>query len=239
MGYNLKHWRCPKGPIAIACPPTLSGPFTFKKDKTMKLYYSPGACSLSPHITLVESGLPFTLEKVDLGTKTTASGANYTSLVKKGAVPALQLDNGEVLTEGAIINQYIADLKPASNLVPQAGSFARYRLQEWLNFIASDLHKGIGSLFNKSFDDNARTAIKTKLQPKLDFVEAQLQQTPFIAGENFTAADAYLFTVLRWCSGLGISLGIATSKYMEKVAQRPAVQKALQAEGITYDAAKK
>lgn len=198
----------------------------------MKLYYSPGACSLSPHIALAEAGLPYTLEKVDLTTKTTATGANYTSLVSKGAVPALQLDNGEVLTEGAIINQYIADLKPASNLVPQAGSFARYRLQEWLNFIASDLHKGIGSLFNKAFDDNARAAIKTKLQPKLDFVDAQLQKTAFIAGDHFTAADAYLFTVLRWCKGLNISLAAATTAYQEKIAQRPAVQTAMKAEGI-------
>jgi glutathione S-transferase len=204
----------------------------------MKLYYSAGTCSLSPHIALIEAGLPFTLEKVDLATKITGSGADYKKVTVKGAVPALQLDNGEVLTEGAVITQYIADLKPASNLAPQAGSLARYRLQEWLNFIATEVHKGFSPLFNKDLDSNAKAQLKAKLEQKLAYVEAQLQKSAFIAGDHFTAADGYLFTVLRWSKGQGITLATATTQYMDKIAQRPAVQQAMKAEGITYDSAK-
>lgn len=204
----------------------------------MKLYYSPGACSLSPHIALIEAGLPYTIERVDTATKVTASGADYKQVTVKGAVPALQLDNGEVLTEGAVISQYIADLKPESNLVPKPGSLARYRVQEWLNFIATEVHKGFSPLFNKALDDNAKAQLKTKLQQKLEFVDTQLQKSPFIAGDHFTAADAYLFTVLRWSKGQGISLANATTAYMDKIAQRASVQTAMKAEGIAYESPK-
>src|SRR5262245_56258322 len=161
----------------------------------MKLYYVPGACSLAPHIALREAGYQFDLEQVDLAAKKTKSGADYTKINAKGYVPALQLDNGEVLTEAPVILQYIADQRPESGLVPKAGSMERYRTQEWLNFVTSELHKGFGILFNPALPENARPVVVDKLGSRLDFLAKQLDGKPYLAGDKFTAADAYAFTV--------------------------------------------
>lgn len=200
----------------------------------MKLYYAPGTCSLSPHITLQEAGLPFTLELVDIYAKTTASGADFNAINAKGAVPVLELDSGERLTEGPAIVQYIADLKPESGLVAQAGTMERYHQLEWLNFITSDLHKGLGLLFAKDLSDEVKDTLKGKLTSKFALVDAQLQKTPYITGESFTVPDGYLFTVLRWCKFLGIDLSVYTAitRFMALMATRPAVQAAMKTEEI-------
>jgi glutathione S-transferase len=200
----------------------------------MKLYFSPGACSLSPHICLRESGLKFDLEQVDIGTKRTKAGADYTKVNAKGYVPALQLDNGEVLTEGPAIVQYIADQKPESGLVPKAGSMERYRAQEWLNFITSELHKAYGHLFNPGTPDNYKTAIKEKLATRFEFLAKQLDGKPFLMGSQFSAPDAYLFTILGWNPHVGISIDKwpTLKAYGERVAARPQVQAAMKAEGL-------
>ena len=200
----------------------------------MKLYYSPGACSLAPHIGLREAGYQFDLEQVDLAAKKTKSGADYTKINGKGYVPALQLDNGEVLTEAPVILQYIADQKPESGLVPKAGTMERYRTQEWLNFVTSELHKGLGALFNPALAETARPAIVDKLSARLDFLAKQLDGKPYLTGDKFTAPDAYAFTVLSWAPHLKVSLDKwpALKAYIERIAGRPHVQAALKAEGL-------
>ncbi len=208
----------------------------------MKLYYSPGACSLSPHIALHEAGVIFETEKVDLGSKQTESGADYKAINPKGYVPALKLDDGQVLTEGPAIVQYIADLKPGSKLAPASGTPARYRLQEWLNYITSELHKSVGSLFNSKMPKEWQDQVKEGIAGRFDFLSKQLEGRAFLTGDGFTVADGYLFTVpdgylytiLTWTSHLGIDLGKwpILKAYLERVAQRPAVQAALKAEGL-------
>lgn len=200
----------------------------------MKLYFAPGACSLAPHISLREAGLNFDLEQVDVGTKKTKSGADYTKINGKGYVPALQLDNGEVLTEAPVILQYIGDQKPDSGLVPKAGTMERYRTQEWLNFVTSELHKGFGILFNPALPENARPAVIDKLGLRLDFLSKHLNGKPYLTGDKFTAPDAYLFTVLSWASYLKVSLDKwpTIKAYIERVGARPQVQAALKAEGL-------
>jgi glutathione S-transferase len=200
----------------------------------MKLYYTPGACSLAPHIALREAGYQFDLEQVDLAAKKTKSGADYTKVNAKGYVPALQLDNGEVLTEAPVILQYIADQKPESGLVPKAGSMERYRTQEWLNFVTSELHKGFGILFNPALPENARPAVIDKLGSRLDFLAKQLDGKPYLTGDRFAAPDAYAFTVLSWAPYLKVSLDKwpTLKAYVERVAGRPQVQAALKAEGL-------
>lgn len=200
----------------------------------MKLYYSPGACSLSPHIVLRELGLPLELVKVDLATKMEEGGADFRTHNPKGYVPALLLDNGELLTEGPAIVQYLADLAPEKKLAPANGTMPRYRLQETLNFITSELHKGMGSLFNAKMPPEWRTIAVELLGRRLDFIAAQLTGKTWLMGDTFTVADAYLFTVLGWAKWVKFDLSRWSSltAYMERVAARPAVQQALKAEGL-------
>jgi glutathione S-transferase len=200
----------------------------------MKLFYAPGACSLSPHIALREAGLPFSLEKVDLESKRTADGSAFMEINGKGYVPTVKLDNGQVLTEGPAIVQYIADQKPELGLAPKAGTMERYQLQEWLNFIASELHKGLGSLFNPDLPKDAREIALGRLTQRLDWLAKEMAHKSYAMGEHFTVADGYLFTVLSWCKHVGIDLSKwpALQSYVERVAQRPKVQEALTAEGL-------
>lgn len=200
----------------------------------MKLYYSPGACSLSPHIVLREAGLPFDLERVDLKTKQTETGADYRSVNPKGYVPALRLDDGGILTEGPAIVQYIADLVPDRRLAPAAGTLERYRLMEWLNFISTELHKGFSPLFNPKAADDWKTLVRGLLGQRLDLVAQHLADRPFLLGETFMVPDAYLFTVLGWGKWVDIDIGRwpALKSYAERIADRPAVRAALAAEKL-------
>ncbi len=200
----------------------------------MKLYYAPGACSLSPHIALCEADLSYELVKVDLQQSTTEDGRNYSDINSFGYVPALELDNGEILLEGPAIVQYIADQVPDKKLAPVAGEINRYRLQQWLNFISTELHKGLGALFNPALPDEARELFKGIVSQRLDIVAPQLENSPFIMGETFTVADGYLFTVLSWGPHIDFELTRwpALQAYLGRVAARPAVQKALAEEGL-------
>ncbi|MGD0490359.1 MAG: glutathione transferase GstA [Steroidobacteraceae bacterium] len=200
----------------------------------MKLYFSPGACSLSPRIVLTEAGLPFTAEKVDLKSKKTASGADYFAVNAKGAVPALELDDGQVLTEGPAIVQYLADLKPDSGLAPRAGSFERYRLMEILNFITSEVHKGFSPLFKPDLPPEVRKTAVDNLAKKFDWLSTHLGGRKFLLGDAFTVADAYLFTVLRWSGAVHVDLAKwpVLTAYVARVGERPKVKEALHAEGL-------
>ncbi len=200
----------------------------------MKLYYSPGACSLSPHIALREAGLPFELVLASTKTKQLADGTDFLTINSKGSVPVLELDNGERLTEGPAIVQYIADQAPDKQLAPANGSWQRYRLQEWLNFITSELHKGFSPLFNPATPDEARTQSRAKLGERLAWVNAQLAGKQFLLGEQFSVADAYLFTVTNWGQYVGVDVsGLAHLVALRaRVAARPAVQAAMKAEGL-------
>ena len=200
----------------------------------MKLYYSPGACSLSPHIVLLEAGLPFTLDKADLRSKKTSTGTDYLTINSKGAVPALQLDDGKILTEGPAIVQYLADLKPDSGLAPRVGTFERYQLMETLNYITSEVHKGFGPLFNPEASAEWKDAARTALGKKFDWLSGHIGDKPYLMGNTFTVADAYLFTVLSWSGHVGIDLGKwpVLTAYQSRVAQRPKVQQALREEGL-------
>jgi glutathione S-transferase len=200
----------------------------------MKLYYSSGACSLSPHIVLLEAGLPYTLVKTDLKTKKTDSGADYLTINSKGAVPALQLDDGRVLTEGPAIVQYLADLKPESGLAPRAGTFERYQLMEILNYLTSEVHKGFSPLFNPESSAEMKEAAVNALTKKFDWLAGFLDKKNFLLGNTFTVADAYLFTVLKWTRIVKIDLAKwpALAAYQARVAQRPKVQAALKEEGL-------
>jgi glutathione S-transferase len=199
----------------------------------MKLYYAPGACSLSPHIILREAGYQFELEKVDLGAKTTAAGEDFTKVNPKGYVPVLQLDDGQLLTENIAIDEYLADHKQESGLAPKAGTFERYRLVEWLAFISTEIHKQFGPLFKPDTPDATRQTHKDLLAKRFDYVAAQLTGKQFLLGE-FTVADAYLFTVLRWTGKVKIdtSRWPVLETYMARVEARPQVQAALKAEGL-------
>lgn len=199
----------------------------------MKLYYMPAACSLAPHIALREAALPFELERVGRDKKT-ESGADYLTVNPKGAVPALKLDDGDVLTEAGVIQQYIADKAPAKNLAPAGGTPERYRLQEWLNYIASEVHKGIGQLFNPAMPEDYKAAVKKGLGEKqLPFLEKALAGKEYLLGQ-FSVADGYLFTVLNWTKNLKIDLSVYPniSAFMKRMAARPAVQEAMKAEGL-------
>ena len=200
----------------------------------MKLYYVPGACSLSPHIVLLELGLPYSLEKVDFATKKTANGVDYLTINSKGSVPTLELDNGQRLTEGPAIVQYLADQKPDSGLAPRAGSFERYQLMEILNYITSELHKGFGPLFDPKISSDWRAGALANVGNKLEWTAKFLQGKDFLMGSNFTVADAYLFTVLGWSGHVGIDLKKwpVLVAYRERIAQRPKVQQALKEEGL-------
>jgi glutathione S-transferase len=200
----------------------------------MKLYYSPGACSLASHIALREAGLPFEAVKVEGRGQKTAGGEDYSKVTAKGYVPALRLDDGSVLTEGTAILPYVADQNPRSGLAPTAGSMARYRLHEWLGYINSELHAKFGPFFIPGTTDEQKAAAKTNLGRRFDFAQAELGNKPFLMGDTFTVADAYLFTVLGWCAFVGIDLGQwpGLKAYHGRIAGRPAVQAALKAEGL-------
>jgi glutathione S-transferase len=202
----------------------------------MKLYYAPGACSLSPHIVLREAGLPFELEKFDYATKKTDRGADYMKVNPKGYVPALELDNGEVLTEGPAIVQYIADRVPKSGLAPEWGSPERYRLQEWLNFITSELHKSIGPFFNPKTPEAQKDILRENFARRFRYVDQALASRPYLMGDKFTVADAYLFWVLSAANFLKIDLSPFANlgAFMKRVAARPKVQEALKAEGLAH-----
>jgi glutathione S-transferase len=200
----------------------------------MKLYYSPGACSLSPHIALKESGLAFEAIAAPTKTHKLADGTDYYTINPLGYVPLLVLDDGRQLREGPAIVQYIADQVPAKQLAPASGTFERYKLQEWLTFIGTELHKGFSPLFTPGMPDEAKSMAKTRLVSRLQWVDGELAKTPFLMGDTFTVADGYLFTVAGWGKHVGIDLsGLKNlSAFMARVGELPAVQDALRAEGL-------
>src|SRR3546814_281779 len=201
----------------------------------MKLYYMPGACSLASHITLREAGAAFDLEKVDAKQKKTERGADFAAINPKGYVPALALDNGEVLTEGAAILQYIADQNPKAGLAPAAGTLARARLQEQLNFVASELHKAFSPLFNPALPESEKAAARERVGQKLGLVEQLLSDgRSYLVGDSFSVADAYLFVVANWSGHTGIDLERwpHIAAYQQRIAARETVQAALKAEGL-------
>jgi glutathione S-transferase len=199
-----------------------------------KLYYSPGACSLSPHIVLREAGLPFQLVLASTRTHKLADGTDYYGINAKGYVPLLELDDGQRLSEGPVIMQYVADQVPASGLAPPAGTMARYRLMEWLNFITSELHKGFSPLFNPATPEDYKAIARARLVERLRWVDGQLEGKTWLMGDTYTVADAYLFVVAGWSkyAGVDISGDSHLQAYLARVAARPAVQAALQAEGL-------
>jgi glutathione S-transferase len=194
----------------------------------MKLFYVPGVCSLSPHILLREMGADFKLDKVDRHTKIAESGIDYNQLNPKGYVPALELDDGTLLTEGAAIAIYLADQKGGEKVAPKAGTKERYKMHEWLVFVGTELHKNFGALFRKSADPVPRET----LQKRLDLVAKALEKQPYLLGEKFTAADAYLFTVLRWAPRVELTLPAPLQQFVQRVSARPAVVQALKVEGL-------
>jgi glutathione S-transferase len=200
----------------------------------MKLFYSPGACSLAPHIVAQEAGIPLTLERVDLAAKSTEAQADFLAINPKGYVPALQLDDGTVLTEGVVVMQYLADQKPEAGLVPPNGTLPRYRLQEWLTYINSELHKSYSPLFNPATPEQTRAERGEYLLRRYRLVEAHLATHPYLMGELFSIADAYLFVVTNWARIVKLDLGglPALLAFQQRVAARPAVQAALKAEGL-------
>jgi glutathione S-transferase len=201
-------------------------------ESLMKLYFTPGACSLSPHIALKEAGLPHDLIKVDLKTKTVADGSDYTAVNPKGQVPALRLDDGELLTEGPVIVQLIADQAPGSRLAPPNGTRERYRLQELLNFLSTEVHKTFSPLFNPALADEAKAIFRSRLTARLAHLDKTLAGRDYLMGTDFTVADGYLFTMLRWAVNMKIDLSAMPNltAYMARVAARPKVQAALAAE---------
>ncbi len=198
----------------------------------MKLYYSPGACSLASHIVAREAGIDLELEKVDMGTKKTASGEDFLALNPKGYVPALVLDDGELLTEGTAIMQYLADLQPASGLAPPNGTLPRYRLQAMLGYINSEIHKNYSPLFNRKTSPEVREERVECLRKRYALVESILGNGECLFGDQFTAADAYLFTVTQWARLVKVDLSEFPNllAFQQRVAARPAVQAAMQAE---------
>lgn len=200
----------------------------------MKLYFTPGACSMAPHIILREAAIPFEAEKVDLSNKRTAGGEDYLSINPKGYVPALKLDNGEVLTEVAVILQYLADQKPQSGLAPELGSLERYRLMEWLNFVSSEVHKQYAPLFNPKVTGEWRAHQIELLGRRFDYLAQKLKTKPYLMGDLFTVADAYFFTVLNWSPMLKVDLKDwpKLKDYYARIADRPAVKETMKAEGL-------
>lgn len=202
----------------------------------MKLYFTPGACSLAPHIVLRETGQTFDLVKVDLAAKRTEAGEDYAAINPKGSVPALGLDDGGLLTENAVILQYVADQAPAAGLIPRGG-LERYRLLEWLNFVATEIHKGFGPLWNPATPEDFKQATREALGRKFDYLQKALSERDYLAGERFSIVDAYAFTVLNWTGMHAIDLarwpGLAA--FQARIAQRPAVRTALVAEGLVSE----
>lgn len=200
----------------------------------MKLYFSPGACSLSPHIILQETGLPFTIEKVDLRSKQTASGADYLAINPKGYVPALEMDNGVLLTEGPAIVQYLADQVPDKQLAPANGSMERYQLMSWLTFIGTEIHKNYSPLFNPASTDDAKASAKQALAKRYAYVERMLEGREYLVGTQFSVADGYLFVVTNWSGMLKLDMSAFPNiaAFQQRIGARPAVRQAMQAEGL-------
>jgi glutathione S-transferase len=201
----------------------------------LKLFYSPGACSLSPHIVLRELGLPYTLERVDIHNHTTASGADFYGINPKGYVPALELDDGRILTEGPAVVQYLSDRKPEAKLAPPAGTFERAQLQEWLNYISAEVHKTLGALFHPELGPEAKEKTLANVGKRFDYLSKQLTGRQFLLGDNFSVADAYLYTLMRWTRLFKIDLAKwpPLQDYVARVAARPAVKEALREEGLS------
>lgn len=204
----------------------------------MKLYYAPGACSLSPHIVARELGLPIELKKVNTKDRTVEGGGDYRKVNGRGYVPALELDNGQILTEGPAIVQYLADLKPEAALAPKPGSFERYRLQEWLNFLTSEIHKSFSPLFKPNTPEDYKKIAKENLAARFDWLEGQLAGRDYL-GSAFSVADAYLFVLLNWTGFQNIDLKRwpNLAAFHARVGARPKVREALQAEGLLKKAA--
>jgi glutathione S-transferase len=200
----------------------------------MKLYYSPGACSLSPHIALLEAGLPYDLVKVDLRAKKLENGDDYLKINPKGQVPALALDSGELVTEGPVIVQMIADKAMAKNLAPARDSAERYKLLEWLNYITTELHKNIGPMFSPVLADDAKSFFKDRAMAKFKYIDGQLAGQDYLMGKQFTVADGYLFVMLSWADRMKFDLSALSNlkAYQARVAARPKVQEALTKEGL-------
>ena len=200
----------------------------------MKLYYAPGACSLSPHIVATEAGVPVELVKVDLGKHKTESGEDFYAVNPKGYVPSLRLDDGTVLTEGPAIVQYLADQKPASGLAPANGTVDRYKVQEWLNFIGTELHKNFGPLFNPATPDAVKEMSKANITKRLSYLNDQLANRQYLMGDKFTVADAYAFTIVNWTNFVKIDLKPYPNvvAYMGRVGSRPKVIETLKSEGL-------
>ena len=201
----------------------------------MKLYYSPGACSMAPHIVAIEAGHKLDYVKVDIPNKKTEGGGDYWKVNFKGYVPTLELDNGEMLTEVGVICQYLSDQKPESGLAPKAGTMERYRLMEWLNFVAAEVHKQIGALFNPKYTPEMKEVQLAVIGRRLKPLEEKLaDKRQYLMGDKFSAADAYLYTVLRWTGKVGVDLSQFPNikAYFERVGKRPKVMETLTAEGI-------
>jgi glutathione S-transferase len=200
----------------------------------MKLYFSPGACSLSPHIVLLEAGLPFTLEKVDLRSKVTASGLDYRTINSKGYVPALETDSGAILTEGPAIVQYLADRAPEKLLAPAPGTMERYQLMSWLNFIGTEIHKNYSPLFRPDAGDDVQAYAKGNLLQRYGYVDKMLEGRDYLGGERFSVADVYLFVVTNWAGHIKLDLSAFPNvlAFQKRIGARPAVQQALRAEGL-------
>jgi len=200
----------------------------------MKLYFSPGACSLSPHIVLQEAGLDFTLERVDIPKRQTAAGADFLAINSKGYVPALELKDGTVLTEGPAIVQFVADMAPDRQLAPANGTLERYQVIEWLNFISTELHKGFSPLFRPTSTEDMKEAARVNLTNRFGWLAQRLEGRDYLMGSQFTVADAYLFTVLGWAGFVKFDLSPwpVLGAYQQRVAGRPAVQQAMRAEGL-------
>src|SRR3981081_3714 len=192
----------------------------------MKLYYSPGACSLSPHIALLEAGLPYDLVKVDLRAKKLENGDDFLKINPKGQVPALALDSGDLVTEGPVIVQMIADRAAGKNLAPARDSAERYKLLEWLNFITAELHKNFGPMFSPALADDAKAFFKDRVMGKFKYVDGALAGRDYLMGKKFAAADGYMFTMLRWAEGMKIDISALPNlvAYNGRVAARPKVQ---------------
>jgi len=200
----------------------------------MKLYYSPGACSLSPHIVALEAGLDVELVLASTKTHKLQDGTDFYGINPKGYVPLLELNDGQRLSEGPAIVQYLADQAPDKRLAPPNGTMERYRLQEWLNFLTSELHKGFSPLFNPAMPEEAKTLARNKLHERLKWLDGQLAGKSFLMGDTFTVADAYLFTITNWGQHVGVDVSPYTHlvSYRGRVAERPAVQAAMKSEGL-------
>ena len=197
----------------------------------MKLYYLPGACSMASNIALREAGIPFEMSKVDKRTKH-VDGVEFVTINPKGYVPALRLDDGQVLTENVVVLQYIADRNPAAKLAPPAGTLERYRLEEWLSFTNSELHKGFSPLFSSEATEETKTYARNYLAKRLAYLEGALGDKKYLMGDQFTVADAYLFTVLGWGAKVGVDIGPKLKSYVERIHARPHVIEAMTAEGL-------